>query len=378
MLNNFNETINELDKLINKEDYKKFLSEIPHIEIKSPTVTFGTIFKHEHKENFISDWLAYLLDPQNVGTTEPLQALIDLAVRENKCDIDFSEVTIQREYVFDNDKRRIDFLITTPTHIIGIENKIWSDLGDNQLEDYFKQITALQSDYSQNNKDIQTVLIFLCPEGNAVKNKISSNFKLVTYDELIERFKKIRLNCLENLRASILMEDFITHVEGYFMNNINTDLNFDFMQFQNANQEIINKLNNDIKESKKQFKAFVKREIEKNGFNGDEWKVVIKDGVDYFMQIYKTHWNNGYTHFEFLKEKNSFPPNDIWVVFHIEGRSEYNDKLRELRKSKTNTINVKMCYDSQEDFCESIKNVINALKELDEQFTTQIDAIFAE
>ena len=124
------------EKFFDTKLFKDFLAKAPIVNLKTPTVTFGTIFKHEHKENFISDWLAYLLDPNNIGTTEPLECFINIAHADENYTIDFSEVNIQREYVFQESKRRIDFLITTPSHIIGIENKIWSK----QLENEFKNI----------------------------------------------------------------------------------------------------------------------------------------------------------------------------------------------------------------------------------------------
>lgn len=357
------------------KEFEEFLLEIPNIDIKSPAVTFGTIFKHEHKENFISDWLAYLLNADNTGTNEPLEVLIKIALKEEYFEFDFSEVTIQREYVFSDDKRRIDFLITTPSHIIGIENKIWSGLQEKQLCDYSKQINKIKE---KMGNEVQTLLILLCPDGNSVKNEISNDFKLVTYDDLIEEFKKIRLNCLGNLRASVLMEDFITHVEAFFMNDINTDLNFDFIKFQNDNQAKIEKLNKNIKESKEQFKVYFKKEIEKSGFNNDTWQIITKDASDYFVQIYKDNWNNGNTHFEFLKEKKDFPPSEITVDFHVEGSSPYNAELKNLKKSSFEKKVIKMNYDKKENFENSVKEVVLTLKEFDKELTSKIDSIFAK
>lgn len=363
-----------------------FLNEIPNIHIKPPATTFGTIFKHEHKENFISDWLAYLLDSNNTGTTEPLETLLDIALEE-KPDIDFSEITVQREYVFPKTKRRIDFLITTPSHIIGMENKIWSGLQDKQLEDYSKQIKDIRADikkeYQEDSSEPEnekytesnTILILLCPDSNPVKKEISNNFKLVTYDKLIERFKNIRLNCLQNLRASIMMEDFITHVEAFFMKVDNNDFDFDFIKFQNDNLNRIKQFNDNIESSKKQFIKQFELAIINNGF-GDNWTVLPKGGKNYFMQIYKPYWNNGQTHFEFLTDDN-YPPKIIKVTFHVEGgKLPHNDELSAL--GKNDTIAVAMDYKSNESFKSSVKQVVLALKEMDKRYTNKIDRIFID
>lgn len=357
----------------NIQEYKKFLSEIPKLEIKSPAITFGTIFRHEHKENFISDWLAYLLDPKNTNTSKPLESLISLALEKEDCNIDFSDVEIQREYVFFDDKRRIDFLIKTPSHIIGIENKIWSGLQNNQLKDYYKHISKLQKKYEEVGESLETILILLCPQSNLVKNQISNNFKLVTYEKLIESFKKIRFNCLENIRAAILMEDFISHVEGYFMDNKGTTLNLDFINFQIEKRDMINKLNNDIRASKEQFKMHFKKEIEKSGFNHNYWEIIPKDGKNYFMQIYKSTWNNGNVHFELLTDDN-FPPNEIRVEFHIEGGLTQNEAFKALKKEIVKRSSIKISYENN-NFEACVKEVINTLKDFDNKYTKKVDNI---
>lgn len=44
-------------------EFKALLDSMPRSRVSSPTNTIAHIFRHEHKENFISDWLAFLLNP---------------------------------------------------------------------------------------------------------------------------------------------------------------------------------------------------------------------------------------------------------------------------------------------------------------------------
>ena len=40
--------------------------------VSPPTNTIAHIFRKESQENFISDWIAYLIDPVSFGNAEPL------------------------------------------------------------------------------------------------------------------------------------------------------------------------------------------------------------------------------------------------------------------------------------------------------------------
>jgi hypothetical protein len=86
-------------------EFEKLLEKIPQSRANLPTNTIAHIFRHEHKENFISDWLAFLLNPEYTGSEEPLAALLQLAFVTSS--VDFDDVSILREVAFE-DKRRID------------------------------------------------------------------------------------------------------------------------------------------------------------------------------------------------------------------------------------------------------------------------------
>ena len=74
--------------------------------------TIPALFKRTYDENFISDYLAYILDPSRNGIgTEPLQALLSLAF-DYDSDMDLDNAIIDREHTFkDSSLGRIDLLI---------------------------------------------------------------------------------------------------------------------------------------------------------------------------------------------------------------------------------------------------------------------------
>ena len=50
-------------------EFRELLEAVPKSRSMSPTNTIAHIFRHEQKENFISDWLAFLLNPEYIGST---------------------------------------------------------------------------------------------------------------------------------------------------------------------------------------------------------------------------------------------------------------------------------------------------------------------
>ena len=116
--------------------------------------------------------------------------------------------------------------------IIGIENKIWSGLGYQQLQDYSKSLEKLSK-----GKEIRKIL--LLPQNNMSINLNKNNsdisvsgFVSVTYEDFANALKNLQINFIENLRSSFLLQDFITYVEEYFMDsNVDMKKNFDMVSF---------------------------------------------------------------------------------------------------------------------------------------------------
>ena len=192
------------------------------------------------------------MNPDFVGSTEPLNALLQLASATTP--VDLYDISISREVSFE-DKRRIDFIIETGSHIIGIENKIWSDLQQNQLSDYRSR---LKSRATKSKKELMLILLY--PRRNRCCSTLTKaalfGFNSVTYEDLVFEFKQIRLNIFKNLRAVVLMEDFILHMEEYIMKEFDIKSNLAMWQFEKENRDRINALQTALKESHNQFNEY--------------------------------------------------------------------------------------------------------------------------
>ena len=349
-------------------EFKELLDSIPQANTNPPINTIAHIFRHEQKENFISDWLAFLLNPEYIGTTEPLVALLQLASAVSPAAI--CDVSILREAAFE-DQRRIDFIIETDSHIIGIENEIWSDLQKNQLRDYETQLKKM-ADTSKK----ELILILLYPQRNEFCNSLKKDkqygFNLVTYEDLVCEFKQIRLNIFENLRAAVLMEDFILHMEEYIMKEpLNTEFNLDMWRFEVDNREKLNKLKAALKAESEQFNTYIKNRIEALVSDRDDWEIRT---TQFYVQLYKKSWDKCQVHFELLKkEGDGLVPSELTVVLHTcERRSEPRTaKLWEMGNSTEEKIAIR--YDSQENFESDMGRVFEALENLIQKNTDKID-----
>lgn len=181
-------------------------------ESRPPRLTIPAIFGRTWDENFISDYLAYILDPERNGIgTEPLHAFLALAF-ENAAAIDLEQVDIEREYTFHTPSfGRIDFLIRLgekgESGVIGIENKIYSSEGGNQTTAYAR---GMKEDFL----DCDHFLIFLTPSRSL---PTSGEFKAVSYADLVRALREIRFPVLNDIHKSVIWEDFLAHLEEYIV-----------------------------------------------------------------------------------------------------------------------------------------------------------------
>ena len=365
------------------QEFIELLEEMPQPQISSPANTIAHIFRHDYKENFISDWLAFLLDPELTDSTQPLAALFELAQGVEPDDI--SDISIFRERTFD-DKRRIDFYIETSRYIIGIENKIWSDLQPNQLSDYERQLSSIAT-----SGEKELILILLCPKSNklctAPDLKLGS-FKMITYEDVVEEFKKIRFNLFTNLRATVLMEDFILHMEEYIMQNSNKTMsNLEMWRFEAAYKEKLQDLLARFEASKKQFGAYIAERLSAIAADREDSEAWAPPSIhantkESYFQLYKTNWADAQVHFEVVNG-DKFPPTELQVVLHTRerGRKGKTDELYNLQSSVENYLRGKygrdvfpVSYESDASFDQSMNKIFDILKELVARYTEEVDA----
>ena len=62
-----------------KQSLEKIFDNIDLFSKNEMPDTLGHIFRHERRENFISDWLAYLLNSEKMGTNILFQSLFNVS-----------------------------------------------------------------------------------------------------------------------------------------------------------------------------------------------------------------------------------------------------------------------------------------------------------
>ena len=159
-------------KLISKE----FSRIKPRLQ-KNKTVP--EIFNKQWGENFISDYLAYVLDPNLNGVGYVfINELASLIEKETVICSDKSEVIINREKVLDDG--RIDFLIEIDKEIIiAIENKTISKEIGGQTTYYYNRIIEKYP-----KKDYKHYFIFLNPNGEKAE---CNEFITITYSDIFNK-----------------------------------------------------------------------------------------------------------------------------------------------------------------------------------------------
>lgn len=136
----------------NMQHYNKLLDEFKQInfEKKLNLKTFMQISGYPHFENVASNILAFFFTTdEEHGFNELLfQSLIEAAnINE---DFEMTGISVEREYTTPNNKR-LDLVLRNSSVIIGIENKMFSDV-KNDLIDYSN---ALEKEALESERDVQ-------------------------------------------------------------------------------------------------------------------------------------------------------------------------------------------------------------------------------
>lgn len=207
------------------ERYLEMINNIPAIDEKVHSESIAKIFGIESKENIISNWLAFLLDPNRLKSDVPLKAFLSTFLNDKVIeDLDYTDVVVTREYVLNN-KRRVDIVIQINGVIIGIENKIFASLHNDQLNDYHYNLSNIQlmsaSDISQH-----VITVLLAPswskELSGMNNlKDINNFineeksqTEITYELLAEVFSEIPQKNME-YRHYFILNEFVKYINDY-------------------------------------------------------------------------------------------------------------------------------------------------------------------
>lgn len=281
-----------------------------------PVVTIPVIFRRAYDENFISDYLAHILNPIHSGLGySALQSLLTFG--GVSCNLDSNDAVglqVFREYQL-SEESRIDILIVIKRAkvIISIENKIFSSEGFKQTLRYSQAIRESFPAYTH-------VLFFLTPSGAPAS---SSEFKSLSYAELLIALRSFQpINVSE--RDRFIYQDFLLHVENYIMKSVNLKLSQKSLLYLN-NAEMITDLQEAFSQDASSIFQVV-AEIIKGFFAGvsEDWEYSFSDGRGY-QQVWKKHWktNQLWVHYEFWFSRDSlFTDPEISFMIDAEGKQK--------------------------------------------------------
>ena len=376
-----------------KQSLEKIFDNIDLFSKNEMPDTLGRIFRHERRENFISDWLAYLLNSEKMGTNILFQSLFHVSGIEG----DFIPVGgIEREkdlvlYREDKGTRescgRIDFFITTDDAIIGIENKIDCDFtSNNQLEKYSKSLRQIAETEQKN-----WYLFLLYPTSNIKidkkiktiknnKNDNQENVKIITYENLIKNWETIKIDCVKSLRQMIIFEDFIKHIKEYIIMNEKQTLNLLALQFLDDKSKEIEQINLIKSGAISQLFYYINEKAQELNDRRDDWKIHISSGVQY-IQCSKNHWRPG-VHFELVniptkEEFSNFPPKNFYLEFHHEGTKNKGAEWENLSKKvkEENGHCYKLNYKDETEFENAINEMLQKLWKTAKNYADEVDKI---
>jgi hypothetical protein len=285
------------------------------------TLTIPSIFRKSYDENFISDYLAYILDPARNGIgSEPLINLLQ-RVGVDTSFLEFEFVDIQREYVLSSGGR-IDFLIKIDQKVvIGIENKIYASEGNHQTVSY---ATAIKKEFSE----FERVLIFLTRVGVAAR---SSKFTSLSYHDLLEILEQTEVRLRDDFRTYFFWQDFIIHLEDYIlMKKSDFELSEKSKLYFN-HFTMLRDLEKSFKQDMQEYFDYLAA-ITVDVLGGKGWQAIFRPSRTY-QQIYKESWDTQglWIHFEYRFSEKVLMMEKFTLMIDVERKQnkEFLDFYRE-------------------------------------------------
>jgi hypothetical protein len=243
-------------------------------------ITIPAIFGRQHDENFISDYLAYVLDPAENGIGEaPLAQLLHLCGIEAG-DLPLEEVMIHREYQLENG--RIDLLLEWEDMLVlGIENKILSAEGTGQTRYYAKVVPRLFEGTPYH-------LVYLTRDGHKAG---SSKFQSISYAQLLAALRNVAVTSATSSRQRFLWDDFLEHLEVYII--MSDPDHFEFSEKSKLyieHQTMLHDLENTFKKEWNEALAYIEQQLYTH-LKGGPW-ITRFYGTKYnFHQVLKPSWD---------------------------------------------------------------------------------------
>lgn len=366
----------------NFEGMASKLANIPDSSVEKKVETTARIFGVEHKENYISNWLAFLIDPARFGSADPLNAVLDIYFSKLKLEkgqeddyfvSEEEQVEVFREEIL-GQAQRIDFLITTDNLLIGIESKIYAGLHRNQLRKYKESI---KSRAEKDEEDKTPVLILLTPERSS--EVPSDDFIHITFEELAGAFRELHFDYLNNLRSAFLLEDFVNYVDEYLKGGENS-MNEEWAKFIGANAQELQMIYREGQKNLEKFKDDLVTSLE-SAFPEEEWESKAGKNTpnQFYWQLNNDEWDKYSIHYEvgrMHKESTHgfILPDKLKLTLDIEDRQVQNH-FKEMKVlpfgsiSRQNKIaEIDMKYTNEESLRTSLGSLVEELRKWDRQY----------
>lgn len=283
-------------------------------------LTVPAIFSRSYDENFISDYLAYILDPARNGIGEaPLARLLELCGIEAG-DLPLGDVTVHREYSLRGG--RIDLLVEWKgALILGIENKILSAEGQGQTAYYAHRIP-------DEFPGLDYHLVYLTRTGEPAG---SEEFRPVSYARLVEALRRVRLPADMPARRRVLWEDLLEHLEVYIVMSDPTHFEFSekaglYLTHQNMIDDLVSTFNREWGEAV----AFIEQQLRAN-LEGGPWTANWSRGASTsWKPVFKPDWQSQdlFVHFEYWLGPAEFHRGNLCFMAEAEGSRA--DRFHEL------------------------------------------------
>lgn len=305
-----------MDQRSQLEELEKRAQTLPRR--KKKTRTIPVIFNKTFDENFLSDFLAHILDPHRNGIgLEPLQKAVQ--GQSDKLDLfleDLSsshfKIEVYREFVF-QDHRRIDILIIVENRfIIGIENKVFSAEADLQTIDYASSIFRDFPEY-------EYVLMYLTPYGASPS---SQHFSSISYSFLLSQLEQVKMEPKTDRRSSFIFNDFILHLKEYIVKTKKDSVSDQtklYIEYIDTIKSLEKYFREDARVAFDEFEDTL-RSI----FKEDYWRFRIKQDREW-QQVFKIEWEmtDLFIHHEFLVSAESILTEEkITHLLEVEGRNK--------------------------------------------------------
>lgn len=348
-------------------DNEELLRKIEPLLSNDKPFTMPIIYNKPYSENYISDWLAFILNPEinELENEQPLNILLSLAGKGKIKDNEYVDFSNPREVRLD-DESRIDFLIPvyknskakenhqSPLYYIAIENKIFA--GEVKKKGKKPQ-TERYYDWVQDKKpNDNNIFIFLTPFGTKAEHHKFSN---ISYEKFIKHlnvaYESKRSKMSEKSR--VYVSEFIEHMKEYILNKsfsendcklleIGKDIETEYKNDKET--KILSDAHQRLLELKSLFFQQLEKQIKEN-FKSDEWDSKIGDC---YIQLYKKNWEKKEIHYEIVITNNInrrgglYSGIPISLMIHAESYIDKDNEnnRNELKKYLKNVFNDDMSF----------------------------------